>query len=546
MNAENIKKYIELVRAYIKKAVGFSQNASVNLLEFSKTIMKSSINILNNLMSHVIKSSDPKVQALKTTLSALILSAGAIYAGIQVKQFVSDTDSSTVGVQQTESGDIQPVSRDVASESASILSSYNSYKQCKADNMPNFINVSMTWGKSMTALEAFKALTPPSVIVTAAGNQAGPPNYKKFVDENKVEGSKQFSAIIVGSVDPYGDRSSFSQQSEEVAIMAPGDESLVTTDENGNPIRFGGTSGSTALVTGALTGFSWLSGYQPTAEEAKILLEKTSIPLKVSNEEPQMNGPGMLNAYKLGMVAERLKELCGEDINCFKLKLQEDSTYEFEEDEGVLELVELAFPECSADKCLEKRESCQDVDQVFERLRKAAFLNPENKDYWRYLSCVYASSGFPDNAKGMRNIYNGLLGADPAETAEERVHTYVDVSCQVDSDCSYVPKCLYDHKKKEYYSHEAFFTPANKDYITECQGSVLCEGTCRCGSDKRERSAYKYVLDDQGNKQFTLTNMRLRCVDSQCVEEEVAPSQEEGLATESQEQESLGSTSGQR
>ena len=545
MNAENIKKYIELVRGYIKKAVEFSQNTSVNLLEYSKSIMKSSVNILNNLMGHVVKSQDPKVQALKTTLSALILSAGAIYAGIQVKQFVSASDSSTVETQQTE--DIQSAGRDVASESPSIVSSYNSYKQCKSDNLPNYINVSMTWGNSMTALEAFKALTPPSVIVTAAGNQAGAPHNKKFVDENKVEGSKQFSAIIVGSVDPYGDRSVFSQQSEEVAIMAPGDESLVTTDENGNSIRFGGTSGSTALVTGALTGFSWLSGYQPTAEEAKILLEKTAIPLKLSNEEPQMNGPGMLNAYKLGMVAERLKELCGEDINCFKLKLEEDSTYQFEEDERVLELVELAFPECSADKCLEKRESCQDVSQIFERLRKAAFLNPENKDYWRYLSCVYASSGFPDNAKGMRNIYNGLLGADPAEMAEDRVNTYVDQSCQVDSDCSYVPKCLFDHKKKEYYSHEAFFTPANKDYITECQGSVLCEGACRCGSDKRERDAYKYVLDDQGNKQFTLTNMRLRCVDSQCVEEEVAaPSEEEGLATESREQESLGSTSGQR
>ena len=538
MNAGDIKKYIELVRGYIKKAGEFSHNTTVNLLEYSKSIVKSSLSILNNLMSYVVKSQDPKVQALKTTLSALILSAGAIYAGLQVKQFVADSNSPAVKSEQTDAEAIQSAGRDVASEAPSILSSYNKYKQCKADNLPNFVNISMTWGSSMTALEAFKALSPPSVIVTAAGNKARPPDNKKFVDANKVEGSKQFGAIIVGGVDPYADRSVFSQQSEEIAIMAPGDDSLVTTDENGNPVRFGGTSGSTALVTGALTGFAWLSGYHPTAEEAKILLEKTAIPLRLSNEEPQLNGPGMLNAYKLGMVAERLKKLCGKDIYCFRNKLQDSTTYEFPRDEGVLELVELAFPECSSDKCFEKRESCQDVDQIFERLRKSAYLNPENKEYWRYLSCVYSASGFPDNAKGMRNIYNGLLGAGPAETDEDRSNTYVDVSCQVDSDCSYVPKCLFDYKNKEYYSQEAFFTPANKDYITECQGSVLCEGACRCGNDKRERQSYKYVLDKNGNKQFSLTNMRLRCVNSQCVEEEISPSQTE--------EESISTTGGQR
>ena len=471
-------------------------------------------------------------------LSALFVTAGAIYAGHQVQQYVTNNTSSQ-GVDQEE---LQTEGRAIgwgveerttASESPSILSSYNEYNQCKADHLPHFVNVSMTWGKSNLVLESFKSLSPPSVIVTAAGNQASPPYNKKFVDENKVEGSKQFDAIIVGSMDPYGDRSVFSQQSEEVAIMAPADDSLMTTDDDGKPIRFGGTSGSTALVTGALTGFTWLSGYHPTAKEAKILLEKTAIPLRLSNEEPQMNGPGMLNAYKMAMVAEKLKKLCGEYVYCFKEKLRNPETYEFPEDEGVLSLVEEVFPECSADKCFKKRESCQNVGHIFERLRKAAYLNPENKEYWRYLSCVYSSSGFPDNAKGMRNIYNGLLGAGPAEAVEDRVNTYVDMSCQVDSDCSYAPKCLYDYENKEYHSHEAFFTPANKNYITECQGSVLCEGACRCGSDKRERQAYKYVLDKNGNKEFSLINKRLKCVNSQCVEEEISSSQTEGSSSSS-------------
>ena len=59
--------------------------------------------------------------------------------------------------------------------------------------------------------------------------------------------------------------------------MAPGDYYLTSVDGDGNYRQFGGTSGATPLVTGSLAGFEWLSGYHPTAEEAKILLEKTAI-----------------------------------------------------------------------------------------------------------------------------------------------------------------------------------------------------------------------------------------------------------------------------
>ena len=198
----------------------------------------------------------------------------------------------------------------------------------------------------------------------------------------------------------------------------------------------------------------------------------------------------------------------GSNLYCFKTKIQDSATYEFPEDTAVLDLVDQAFPECSADKCFEKRESCQDVGKIFDRLRKAAFLNPSHKEYWRYLSCIYASAGFADNAKGMRSIYNGLLGAKEDEGPEH----FIDNSCEVNEDCIFVSKCIYDNNTKEYDYREKFFLPANKNYVTECQGIVPCGSSCRCDSSKREIRRTSFL----GRRSY---NIRLRCVNFQCVGE---------------------------
>ena len=519
----------------MKKAVEFSENTTVNLLKYSKSIMKSVISTLNSLMSMVIKSKSPTAQTLKTSLSIMLVSASTIYAGVKAKEFItlktgeeSSLESSLEEQQTEEQADEEP-----QAEEQIIISSEDTYEQCKTNTLPSFINISMGWGGSnyMAALPGFKPLSPPSVIITAAGNAANNLIPRPYIDENKKRGSKEFDAILVGSIDPYGNRSGFSQKGEEVAIMAPSDYTISTVNNDGEYKRFSGTSGATPLVTGGLAGFSWLSGYQPTGEEAKILLEKTAIPLRLSNENPRMNSAGMLNAYKLGMVGKKLKELCGTDVYCFKNNIQKDSTYQFPEDTDVFELVESAFPQCSADKCLETSNICTDKVTTFERLRKAAFLNPSNKEYWRYLSCIYASNGFQENAKGIQSIYNGLLGAPPAETIDDRLATYTDKSCQVDEDCVLVPECRYAggkayHNYKGYYPNEIFFAPANKNFVTECQGTVLCEGACRCDSQKRERKSVKYIRNEDGRVTQTLfPTVRLRCVNSQCIEEEFQPDQ---------------------
>ena len=496
----DVKKYIDFSREYMKKAVEYSKSQSASIVNSAKSIIKSVISILNSVQSYVIRSQDPKVQAFKTTVSTLLVAAATasavIYGVNQAKKIMFSDNSNQKTTQKV--GDS---SEELANVEPSVRFSYNKDKQCESDNLPSYINISMGWGssgKSMSMVDDFKKLSPPSVIITAAGNAANDKPPKPLVNYNKQLASKDYDVIIVGSIDNVTNKSVFSQKGEEVSIVSPSDYMISTTSQHGYYQKFSGTSGATPLVTGALAGFTWMSGYQPTGAEAKALLKKTAIPLRLSNEDPQMNGPGMLNAYKLGMVGKRLKEQCGEDIYCYKNKIQDSATYEFSEDTAVLELVDGAFPECNADKCTEKRESCQDTQEIFDRLKKAAFLNPSKKEYWRALSCVYASAGFVDSAKGMMNIYNGLLGAGPDGDG-------IDRSCQEDEDCVFVPDCEKNFSVSTMKYTAKDFIPANKNYVTECQGSILCEGTCPCESQKTEYAAF-------GSKSV----IRAKCVNSKC------------------------------
>ena len=146
-------------------------------------------------------------------------------------------------------------------------------------------------GKTMSMVDDFKKLSPPSVIITSAGNAADDKPPAPLIKHNKRIASKDFDAIVVGSIGPHTNRSKFSQKGEEVAIVAPSDYMISTTNKNNFYKKFSGTSGATPLVTGGLASFSLLSGYQPTGAEAKILLAKTAVPLRLSNEKPQSEWP---------------------------------------------------------------------------------------------------------------------------------------------------------------------------------------------------------------------------------------------------------------
>ena len=264
-------------------------------------------------------------------------------------------------------------------------------------NFPSFINNSINWGESRTIYTAMSRISPPSILVHSAGNKylEGSPS----LDPIKSAFSKNFDSIIVGSLSPKGVVSKFSQEGEEVHILAPSDYYLTSVDDNGNYYEFGGTSGAAPLVTGGLAGFEWLSGYRPTAQEAKLLLENTAIPTIHSVfEDPKKNGKGMLNAYKLGRVAQRLKDKCNDNHQCFKEEIKNPENYQFSVSQSVLDDVQNAFPKCSDSVEDAPETDCTFKKSAFKKLRQAVLLDTTNVELWKKLKCIYNQEGFSENA----------------------------------------------------------------------------------------------------------------------------------------------------
>ncbi|MDE0151711.1 MAG: S8/S53 family peptidase [Bdellovibrionales bacterium] len=435
-----------------------------------------------------------------TNKALLATAAAALAAGIAYRS----VDSNPLETAEEYS---DPVSNTGDYENAPVEN--NVEVSCESQALPSFINVSLSWGESNSYTEALGSLSPPSVIVTSAGN-----SHPEEIPQSKLNASKNFDAIIVGNLNTDGTRMPSSNQNEEVHIMAPASYYIATKDNEGSNRFIGGTSGAAALVTGSLGSFAWLSGYHPTSEEAKILLEKTSILTQYSHDDPRKNGVGMVNAYMLGMVGKKLKELCGTNITCFQEKIHEESTYEFTEDTGLSSAVAAAFPECGQSVCSGEVSSCVDKEAVFKRLRKAAFLNPSNKDLWRDVACVYNNGGFEENVKGVLGIYKSLFGPAVNDVAAYTM-------CSENADCALVPACAGASGSAPFSAVAT--SVADIHNIEQCGEVTLCNGKCSCG-EQEDASTNDGVL------QYSTA-----CVNSQCVINTVAqtdrvPSQDDPIS----------------
>ena len=285
---------------------------------------------------------------------------------------------------------------------------------------PHYINNSMEWVESQDIYEVFEKLsssTSNTVVVSASGN-----DFPSKLEDIKVKASKNYNVVLAGSFSPKGFVSGFSQSGKEVHILAPSDDWITSAGKSGEYRKFGGTSGAAPLITGSLAGFEWLSGYHPTAKEAKILLEKTALPTLHSHEKPRINGAGLLNAYKLGEVAKRLKEKCEDkSIACFKQEILKDENYRFSENRGLKEDIGRVFPSCFGGEksgVLSELSSCEEKGELFKRLRKMVLLSPE-REYLESLSCIYKEAGFSQNAEVLDKL-SMALGTEEEVRAELR------------------------------------------------------------------------------------------------------------------------------
>ena len=371
----------------------------------------------------------------------------------------------------------------------------------------------------------FAEVSPYSTLVQSVGNAHPIPNrdpplgyqWAVNVEPVQVRNSQVASAILVGSLAPNGDKSDFSQKHSEVAIMAPSDYSIHTRDKDEkNLVKFDGTSGAAPLVTGSLLAFSDMSGYYPTAKEAKTLLQKTAIPHRYSNDQPRTNGVGMVNAYKMGILGRELKKICKSDPACFRRMIQSDSTYDslFPVDASLHSDLQRVFPECSRSVCADVdsyNSFCEEKQSVFKRLRKQAFLNPKKAEYARYLSCIYA----------------GRRGKIFRDTSLAKAHTYMSNSehgaylndneqfCKTNLDCVLVPVCGH-HSQGKFISISKVMSEVyyNVDYYEKC-GPPKCYDKCRCDNLESRKSREK-VDPKTGKKQVYWKQYSAKCIGMRC------------------------------
>ncbi|MDB5036806.1 MAG: hypothetical protein JWQ35_334 [Bacteriovoracaceae bacterium] len=236
------------------------------------------------------------------------------------------------------------------------------------------------------------------IFVFSAGNQSPvgivKPFYQKFFPPpSNVE--VRLPGIIVGSIDPEGERSKFSVLGDDVTIAVPADLALQSRTSG---LSFFDCSSATApLVTGTLADIISVLG-ELNLEEAKILLKRTSIKVHGTENIRGRNGFGMLNSYRAYKVALRLSTKNWQNLNAEerRLLLLDPSVYDFsDESAGLWKQSKIAF-------------SNHDSLIGLDLLRKAFLLNPEEKKA-NELSDFYSSKNLITNAK----FYSRLARLQP-------------------------------------------------------------------------------------------------------------------------------------
>ena len=266
------------------------------------------------------------------------------------------------------------------------------YEECRQNkNCPSYINNSMAWGNNNTIIPLVASMSVQGVtLVTAAQNSP------RLIPSGKREASFNKTALVVASLTPDGSPSEFTSYGEGVTISAPSDNSIRSYDYSGEAVSFGGTSGAAPLVTGVLGGFSLISKYHLSTYQADLLLRKTAIPLP-NLPRKHLMGEGVLNAYKVGMVALRIKERCKSYTTktrrnrCLFDSLENDETYRFDETgAGLFEEAMNSFPECVTPRRRPKKSIKNDCKrtEAFNNLRRASLLNPTDTKMLNAVICV--------------------------------------------------------------------------------------------------------------------------------------------------------------
>lgn len=264
----------------------------------------------------------------------------------------------------------------------------------KSKRAPEIINVSAGYydtypGETDFVYSKYRAFAKNVPFVMGAGNYF--PKLSKNALEMKGE------AIVVASTAPDGSISRYSSPAQGIAIAAPSEHFLLSKStpktkwyqkDKLEETAFGGTSGATPLVTGALSNvISLLPGITPG--ELKFMLRNTATitsAFDTSVSTLEMNGTGVINALRLVRAAARVQK----DWPKNRKLIFEDGTYDFSE--AAKKLKDQALK-------LLLQKDCGSYEKAFKNLRRAFLLNPSDEDTRRVLSAFYKKEGHLMEAK---------------------------------------------------------------------------------------------------------------------------------------------------
>lgn len=266
---------------------------------------------------------------------------------------------------------------------------YSALQEVKSMSVrPWIISNSMGWETAEVTGYARQADQMGIIWVMAAGNS----------HPLKIEDHERLAPVIsVGSYSPRGLQTIYSQESDQLDILAPGDDYQAAIDGMGQRALFGATSGATPLVTATIANVKSLLPSLGRSE-IEFLLKKTALASFHSLYLPD-NKTGLLNSYKAWKVAERLFAICGKDEACLQQQIRNGRNYVFKE----ARLTAKVEGVCAGKTVLAKQE--------MNDLRRQYFLNPQITRYARLLSCAYGNEGYSVNADNYDSMV--LIQSDP-------------------------------------------------------------------------------------------------------------------------------------
>jgi ankyrin repeat protein len=340
-----------------------------------------------------------------------------------------------------------------------------------SNNPPNLINMSMGVPSQYRSL--LNQVADKAVLVIASGNEFPDP-----IEESKRD--KTPPKIIVGSIAPDGTHSTFSREGEGVSVVAPSDIFIRSKRGDGSTDElFGGTSGATPVVSGALSNvMSLLPGIK--TKELQRMIDRTSIKTHANFENDQ-NGAGSINAYALLLAAKRLKK--GWPRN--KRELRGRNIYNFKAAARKLKNKALEILKISLD--------CDKKKEALKLLRRAFFLNPNNNSIRRHLSGMYKQEGYHAQAK----FYGPPEDLIDDESVQQRVLNHDLILAVKNGDISLIEKLL---------KRGASITSRGGKHSGEYGSNDLVAIASRLIDDKKLRNTTINILIESGARILPMTS----------------------------------------